>query len=261
MPCNVVAMRNYISYSLFGNDDKYILGAIENAKSIASIYPGWTGIFYCGASITNDAILRLRDNSAEVEQVQEPENSLSTLWRFRAIFRHDANRVLFRDTDSRLTIREALAVDDWLKTGKDLHIIRDHPNHTEAIMAGMWGAKADKLRLKENLFSPNHFNMTYGIDQEILRQHVYRDPNLSRLVHDSYFVRELHSRTLEPDSNGSFIGEAVGGDNNPDLRSRELIHKYRSSRKSRFLVQLRHLRKTVFDLGVDLATFASQKNS
>jgi len=152
-------------------------------------------------------------------------------------------------------------VDEWLKTEKDLHIIRDHPNHTEAIMGGMWGAKAEKLRLKNNIIFPLDSKGRYGIDQEILRQHVYRDHNLSRLVHDSYFVRELNSRKLEPDRDGSFIGEVIGADGTPDFHSRELIRKYQSSKKLRTIVQLNNVRKIVFDLGVDLATYARRLKS
>jgi hypothetical protein len=256
MTCSIAAMRNYVSYSLFGNGDKYVLGAIENAKSVKSVYPGWTAIFYCGPSINADVVRSLKGYSAEVKRVQEAENSLSMLWRFRALFLPDAHRVIFRDTDSRLSIREARAVEEWRKSQRDLHIIRDHPNHMEAIMGGMWGAKAEKLKRKTNLVFPGNVEVAYGIDQEILRRDVYRDPTLSRLVHDSYFVRELDSRYLAPDRHGSFIGEAIGGDNSPDLQSRELINRHQSSKSFRMLIQLRHLRKIFFDLGVDFAPYA-----
>ena len=35
-----------ISYSLWGTDLKYLVGAQRNADLIDKIYPGWTGRFY-----------------------------------------------------------------------------------------------------------------------------------------------------------------------------------------------------------------------
>ena len=48
--------------------------------------------------------------------------------------------MLSRDLDSRPTRREVAAVEEWLDSSKAVHIMRDHPSHKAAIMAGMWGA-------------------------------------------------------------------------------------------------------------------------
>lgn len=46
-------------------------------------------------------------------------------------------RFISRDTDSRLGLRESAAVDEWVKSGKMLHTMRDHPvGHTAPILAG-----------------------------------------------------------------------------------------------------------------------------
>ena len=49
--------------------------------------------------------------------------------------------MIVRDTDSRLGIREKLAVDEWLDSGKKLHIMRDHPYHRVPMLGGMWGCR------------------------------------------------------------------------------------------------------------------------
>ena len=42
--------------------------------------------------------------------------------------------LLSRDLDSRFTEREIFAVDEWLESGNLLHIMRDNPNHSGAIL-------------------------------------------------------------------------------------------------------------------------------
>jgi hypothetical protein len=48
------------------------------------------------------------------------------LWRFRPAFEEDDTIVLVRDADSRLSRRERAAVEDWLASDFDFHIMRDH---------------------------------------------------------------------------------------------------------------------------------------
>ena len=50
-----------------------------------------------------------------------------------------------RDLDALIVPREIAAVKDWIKSGKALHIMRDHPLHKTAILGGMWGLKLRKL--------------------------------------------------------------------------------------------------------------------
>ena len=61
-------------------------------------------------------------------------------WRFLAAD-HLSDIVLSRDTDSRLNKREKAAVDEWLNSDKDFHIMRDHPYHATEILGGMWGCR------------------------------------------------------------------------------------------------------------------------
>ena len=41
-----------------------------------------------------------------------------------------------RDLDSAPTQREADAVQEWLRSGKTLHVMRDHPSHTFPMLGG-----------------------------------------------------------------------------------------------------------------------------
>ena len=47
----------------------------------------------------------------------------------------------------RFGARERAAVTSWLKSDHPFHIMRDHPDHVNKILGGMWGAKLnDKTR-------------------------------------------------------------------------------------------------------------------
>lgn len=39
-----------------------------------------------------------------------------------------------RDADSVLSARESAAVQDWLRSGKTLHVMHDHPHHGVPIL-------------------------------------------------------------------------------------------------------------------------------
>jgi hypothetical protein len=187
-------------------------------------------------------------------QTDYPETPSAMLWRYQAIFLEDAESVIFRDTDSRISVREAQLVSAWVESRKDIHIVRDHPNHTSAILGGLWGCKASSLKNKLQdleLFIPNS-KAQYGFDQEVLRSRVYRSRHLSRLIHDGFFVRELSSSAPpRNDDNGSFLGEVFSEDDVPDKKAREQVRSYWNSSIYRFRTQLRSFRTMAYDLGLD----------
>jgi hypothetical protein len=254
-------MSNYISFSLYGSMTHYVLGAIENAKRIRETYPGWRAIFFCGPSIASSAVDELRNLSCEVVLVDEPEDFRATIWRYRAIYLEDAELVIFRDTDSLVSHREASAVAEWVSSGKDLHIIRDHPFHTEAIMGGMWGVKARAINSDKDLFSPLGIPERYGVDQILLRARVYRNQSLSRLVHDSWFVREFNSILLPPSIDHSFIGEVKFQNSASRDNSASTMTRHQMSRWSRFVTQLRSIAKIFRDYAHDLVLLPKIRNT
>ena len=60
-------------------------------------------------------------------------------WRFQPNDDKEVERFIVRDSDSRITEREKIAVEEWEKEDKVLHIMRDHPHHNFHILAGMFG--------------------------------------------------------------------------------------------------------------------------
>jgi hypothetical protein len=61
-------------------------------------------------------------------------------WRFLVASDPNIERYVIRDIDSRISRREKLAVDEWIASGKQFHVMRDHPSHSNnAMSGGMWG--------------------------------------------------------------------------------------------------------------------------
>ena len=55
-----------------------------------------------------------------------------------------------RDLDSLFSLREQAAVEEWLKSDKVLHIMRDHPAQMEVILGGLWGTKLPNGKIRSH---------------------------------------------------------------------------------------------------------------
>jgi predicted RNA methylase len=175
-----------ISFSLFGTDPTYTAGALANAQLAREVYPGWTCRFYVGSSIKVDVISGLEAAGAQVvDRSDWPQDWSALLWRYDTLTDPDVEAHLFRDCDSRLSPREAAAVQEWLDSGADFHIIRDHPEHYMPMMAGMWAATAAGAKLVADTI-PTGENEHRFVDQVWLRDAVYPVARDRALVHDEF---------------------------------------------------------------------------
>jgi hypothetical protein len=137
-------MKKIISYSLWGNNPIYTVGAISNAIAAQSIYPGWICRFYIHEQSIPSNILEKLQTQPNVELVNMPEDIgwSGMLWRFYPATENDVSVMLSRDCDSRLTLREKACVYDWLNyTNKDVMTIRDTCVHQSQMMGGLWGVR------------------------------------------------------------------------------------------------------------------------
>ena len=182
-------MKQVISYSLYGQQAKFLVGAIKNAQLAQRFFPGFTVRFYVGNSVPTwcRSTLALFPN-VELIPVDEAENSLARLWRFRAIFDPSVDVVLSRDADARLGIREAMAHQEFLDSQYDFHIIRDHPTgHGYLISAGMFACKTANMGFFKTLLDQTTLRDTYMQDQEFLSNAIYPNIMEKSLVHDPYY--------------------------------------------------------------------------
>ncbi len=186
----------YISFSLWGDKPIYNIGAIKNAKLKNKIYPDWEMIVYYDKSVPKKTIVELKlMGCILVDMTNSP--IYGCFWRFLAADLMDSEHIIIRDCDSRISEREKSAVDQWINSGKTLHVMRDHPYHgipygsnKLGILAGMWGIKGNSYPFEKNIlkYQENKFN-TYGVDQNFLEL-VYDKYLDDRITHDEFFEKK-----------------------------------------------------------------------
>ncbi len=216
-------MTVLVSFSLFGTDDMYSVGAVRNAAMYAAKKPDWSLRFYVGRSITGNAIneiLAANPRAHVIEVFNERENAASTWWRMRSIldpWHHDT--LIFRDTDSRPCDRELAAVDEWLDQDElTAHVIRDHQFHCAVILSGLWGIKGfATIRAVSGHIQP--VVQDFWTTDQIALQKVFPIIRRKMMVHlGSSCIYERHSqrRPLRvPRDPGSFVAQGFKADGTP----------------------------------------------
>lgn len=206
-----------ISFSLWGSNPIYTVGAIKNAVIASKLFPDWVCVFYCLKSVPPAVIDELRVMSnVEIRYVadfhQEQDNR-GMFHRFLPADELGVEYMMSRDTDSRLSEREQIAVEEWIESGADVHIMRDHPYHGVPILGGMWGVRGGKLKgIRDQIraFCPTKAK---GQDQQFLKNWVWPkvgSGELSALVHDPFFSNKpFPSKAQRGIENGGvwFVGQ------------------------------------------------------
>jgi hypothetical protein len=200
-------MKKIISFSLWGENPKYTVGALRNAELAATIYRDWICRFYCGKSVPENITSQLKSyKNVEVIDMDELGNWTGMFWRFYAC--EDSDVMISRDTDSRLSFREKSAVDEWLESNKDFHIMRDHPYHTTEILGGMWGCRNGILRDIKKLIEDYHKGDFWQVDQNFLREKIYPLVVNQSIIHDSYLKYNTDSKKFPTERiNKEFVGD------------------------------------------------------
>mgnify|MGYP000088050076 FL=1 len=207
----------YISYSLWGDNELYNIGMVKNAEQVPEIYPDWQMIVYYDNSVPTETLNILENLNVKLVNVDGHTHGM--FWRFFASDLVDCEYAIFRDGDSRLSTREKMAVDEWIESGKTIHVMRDHPAHQIpygnnglGILGGMWGIKGNTIPMKDSIenFSKNK-TMGYGIDQTFLKT-IYNVFENDRCTHDDFFEKKPFPIKRE---NGRFIGERMNVNDEP----------------------------------------------
>jgi hypothetical protein len=182
-------MSNLISFSVWGSQEKYLKGCIQNIHLAKKIYPGWRVRFYYDSEVSKDFINELSSLGAETVCMFSNESKWEGLfWRFLPAGDPSIDTFISRDIDSRLNEREKAAVDEWLLSGKHLHCMRDHIEHNVPMLGGMWGCRGRVLENISNLMD-GWMNKKYkGSDQDFLRIEVWDKLRYHAIVHDKYYA-------------------------------------------------------------------------
>lgn len=208
----------YLSFSLWGDKPIYNIGAIKNAELWKEIYPEWCMVVYYNNTVPKNIINSLKELDVKLIDMSD-SRIYGCFWRFLISDEDDCEYAVFRDCDSRISVREKMAVDEWLLSNKTLHVMRDHPGHgvpfgatSLGILAGMWGIKGKQFNMKDTILG---FQMDkldkYGVDQSFLVD-VYRKYITDYLSHDEFFEKNPFPIKRE---NGRFIGERINVNEEP----------------------------------------------
>ena len=190
--------KRIVAFSLWGSNEGYCQGAIENAELAPKIYPGWTCRFYVDPIVPRKVVTRLLDLGAEIVYREESIDNLGLYWRFGPMFDDKmVDRFIVRDTDSRLNVREAQAVKEWEDSGMLFHIIRDNNEHNIKILGGTWGSKAGIIPHFKMLMdswiagiqpdSRNQRGIFNVTDQIFLSTIIWPFIENCHIAHDNYF--------------------------------------------------------------------------
>lgn len=205
-------LKKVISFSIYGDSKKYTVGLLRNLEIFETIYSGWEVYVYYNSTVPNEMIEQYK-TFKNVNLIDMSDSSIPGMfWRFTPY--ENIELFISRDADSRLSMREKLAVDEWLESDKILHIMRDHPHHEHEVNGGMFGLKItkdfnliDEIKtwlIGKNLKMDNKFG-----DLDFLRETLfkkYKDGNV--IAHDSVWKDRVASKPFPtPMENYRFVGE------------------------------------------------------
>lgn len=224
-------MKKVISFSLYGNNPIYTMGCIKNAKLKRHFFKDWEIWVYYNNTVSDEILNELAKLNVVLINTNEDNGFFGSLWRFRPIIDPNIEYFISRDGDSRISLRDETAVEEWIKSGKNFHIIRDHPTgHGWPINAGMWGARGQSIpnffELMISYLRNNNNPYDKTVDQCFLRDVVYPIASKNCFLHDEFFNYEntgTHIKRARELDDFAFIGESVDENDIPDADQRTCI--------------------------------------
>ena len=231
-------MKKVLSFSLWGNNPTYNIGAIKNAELAKTMYPEFECWFYIHQeSVPESTIheLLILDNVKIIMKSGNLNIVKPMMWRFEAIDEEDVEIMMSRDTDTRFLLREKMAVEEWLESGKLFHIMRDHPDHKFCILGGMFGTrKLPKINSWKTIMNNVIQNSDRDYDQDFLKCHIYPAIKNNCMIHASFHRYEQFCKLfpIKYCSHAKFVGEYVYHD---ESRSEYHINELLKTADSRLI--------------------------
>ena len=219
-----------ISFSLWGDNPKYTMGAIKNSLLRNKFYPEWEMRVYHDSSVPSYILEEVKGNNVKLVE-GDNQNHSNAMWRFSPASEEGIECFISRDCDSRLFERDVAAVNEWLESDKKFHIIRDHPGgHAWEINAGMWGCKSGFIQnIDEKMhqyINTSHWISDRAVDQRFLQEIIYTQAITSLFLHDEYFNYEGIGTPIKRDrklDNFAFIGEPFDENDKQLSNHRDMI--------------------------------------
>jgi GT2 family glycosyltransferase len=234
-----------ISFCLWGDKPIYNIGLIENAKLAQVYYPDWECWAYIHEKTVPKETIQILKKYPNVKIIFKTEERIRPrrymLWRFEPADYPIVTHFISRDTDSRISPREVLAVQEWIESGKTLHIMRDHPQHYPKILGGMFGIRCSGLQKPNSTWS-DEVDLFYqsvtedSDDQEFLSKILYSHVTTQDcVIHDENKLYEgqlCRPFPLPYEQSGHFVGCYVSENNVVDPETSQILKWFKKSRLS-----------------------------
>ncbi len=208
-----------ITFSLWGNHSRYLIGTIKNIELAKIFYPDFFIWIYIHKETVPDDFIQKLHIYNNIKIIYKTGNLLEIkpmMWRFSAIDDDDVELMLSRDTDTRFLLREKLAVEEFIKSDSLLHIMRDHPWHNNLIQGGMFGVKKSDIKWNVLMDKVKQNNKERDYDQTFLCKVIYPLYKDKMLIHASFNKFEKNLVKDFPlqlkDNDYRFVGEYVYDD-------------------------------------------------
>jgi hypothetical protein len=108
-------------------------------------------------------------------------------WRVLVASDPNIERYVIRDIDSGLSRREKIAVDKWITSGKQFHVMGDYPSYSNYTMSGgMWGSTQEAIPNMKYLLLNKTRKHSYLEDMNFLNSVVWTKVKSSVFQHDSF---------------------------------------------------------------------------
>lgn len=171
---------------IWGEDPMYLRGVYRNIEERKNYFSDWNIILMVDSNVSDE----WKDLYSKQDIKMVVADRVRYTSRFGGLFVDDFDYAIVRDCDSRLTHRELLMVDEWIESGSDFHIIRDHPNHKNFILAGMFGIKnGPVLDMFKDQYMKNasrYNDFVYGDDEKFLGECIWPNIITNHYAHDEH---------------------------------------------------------------------------
>lgn len=219
-------MNTYFCFVIYGTDQKYYKGLVDNLEIISNMKPLPSVIINYDKDINEEYINLLKSISFvqlfKIEDYLLPDYKMCS--RLLNIDNIPLNSYIFcRDADSRITKRDLWCIDEFIKSECRLHIIRDHYYHKQKIMGGMCGfhVTADMPNFKSiflEFMKSSSIKKEYGFDEAFLSNKIYELFKADEIkIHSSiigHSGEKISIIKLEHEDDYDFIGNVYNIDNN-----------------------------------------------
>ncbi len=207
--------QKLITFSLWGDDPKYCVGAIRNAELAERLYPDWICRFYVDyktvASVESQ-FLSAKSNTEMIAMPEDMKGWMGMFARFLPASEDNVDVFISRDCDSRISEREVVMVNEWLDSPRLVHVIRDHPDHSAPLMGGLWGAKRGALPDLKDQIQAYVRGDFWQVDQNFLREIVWPANYHKVMAHDDWnrFPGAAINKFCPPREGDDFVGAIIG---------------------------------------------------